>query len=76
MDLSPAWVVEQLLGVVLDQVRQHPIVWRPGATELFDSFAAAGCSVRTGTASYRALLDAALSQLPEGTFRCRWPATR
>ena len=30
VDLSPAWVVEQLLTAVVDHIRRHPIVWRPG----------------------------------------------
>ena len=41
----------------------------PGAIELLDSFAAAGVPCALVSASYRVLLDAALSQLPEGTFR-------
>ena len=69
VDLSPAWVVEQLLTDVVDHIRQHPIVWRPGAIELLESFAAAGVPCALVSASYRVLLDAALSQLPEGTFQ-------
>jgi beta-phosphoglucomutase-like phosphatase (HAD superfamily) len=42
VDLSPVWVVEQLLATVVDHVRRHPIVWRPGAIELLRSFAEAG----------------------------------
>ena len=69
VDLSPAWVVEQLLAAVLDNLRQHPIIWRPGALELLESFAAAGVPCALVSASYRVLLDAALGQLPEGTFQ-------
>jgi HAD superfamily hydrolase (TIGR01509 family) len=69
VDLSPAWVVERLLTDVVDRIRQHPIVWRPGAIELLDSFAAAGVPCALVSASYRVLLDAALSQLPAGTFQ-------
>jgi HAD superfamily hydrolase (TIGR01509 family) len=69
VDLSPAWVVEQLLSNVLDHLRRHPIVWRPGAIELLESFAAAGVPCALVSASYRVLLDAALRQLPEGTFQ-------
>jgi HAD superfamily hydrolase (TIGR01509 family) len=69
VDLSPAWVVEQLLAAVLDHLRQHPIIWRPGALELLASFSAAGVPCALVSASYRVLLDAALRQLPEGTFQ-------
>jgi HAD superfamily hydrolase (TIGR01509 family) len=67
-DLSPAWVVDKLLTAVVDHVRRHPIVWRPGAIELLESFAAAGIPCALVSASYRVLLDAALDQLPNGTF--------
>jgi HAD superfamily hydrolase (TIGR01509 family) len=69
VDLSPAWVVEQLLAAVLDHIQRQPIVWRPGALELLESFAAAGVPCALVSASYRVLLDAALRQLPEGTFQ-------
>src|SRR4029453_13412918 len=69
VDLSPAWVVEQLLADVVGHIRQNPIVWRPGAIELLDSFAAEGIPCALVSASYRVLLDAALSQLPEGSFQ-------
>ncbi|HKX13563.1 MAG TPA: HAD family hydrolase, partial [Propionibacteriaceae bacterium] len=69
VDLSPVWVVEQLLTTVVDHVRRHPIVWRPGAIELLSSFAEADVPCALVSASYRVLLDAALSQLPEDSFR-------
>jgi HAD superfamily hydrolase (TIGR01509 family) len=69
VDLSPAWVVDQLLTSVVDHVTRNPIVWRPGAIELLESFAAADVPCALVSASYRALLDAALSQLPTGTFQ-------
>jgi HAD superfamily hydrolase (TIGR01509 family) len=69
VDLSPAWVVEQLLADVVGHIRQNPIIWRPGAVELLDSFAAARVPCALVSASYRVLLDAALSQLPDGVFQ-------
>jgi HAD superfamily hydrolase (TIGR01509 family) len=69
VDLSPTWVVDQLLATVVDHVRRHPIAWRPGAIELLSSFAEAGVPCALVSASYRVLLDAALSQLPEHSFR-------
>jgi HAD superfamily hydrolase (TIGR01509 family) len=68
VDLSPAWVVDQLVTAVVDHIRRNPIVWRPGALELLESFAAAGVPCALVSASYRVLLDAALSQLPADTF--------
>ena len=69
VDVSPAWVVDQLLTSVVDHVRSNPIGWRPGAIELLKSFEDAGVPCALVSASYRVLLDAALSQLPEGTFQ-------
>ena len=69
VDLSPAWVVDQLLTAVVDHISNHPIVWRPGAIELLESFAESGVPCALVSASYRVLLNAALSQLPEGTFQ-------
>lgn len=67
-DLEPAWVVEELLGRVVQQVRARPVPWRPGARALLDSFAAAQVPCALVSASYRVLLDAVLEQLPAGTF--------
>lgn len=67
-DLSPAWVVEQLIGRVVQHLRTHPMPWRPGARELLEALGVAGVPCALVSASYRVLLDAALSQLPPGTF--------
>jgi HAD superfamily hydrolase (TIGR01509 family) len=69
VDLSPAWVVDQLLTAVVDHVKSNPLVWRPGAIELLKSFSEAGVPCALVSASYRVLLDSALSQLSEGTFQ-------
>jgi len=68
-DLTPAWVVDQLLGRVVQQLRTRPIPWRPGAIDLLESFRHAGVPCALVSASYRILLDAALAQLPAGTFQ-------
>jgi HAD superfamily hydrolase (TIGR01509 family) len=68
-DLSPAWVVDQLINYVVTRLRDGPMPWRPGAIELLDSFAAAGVPCALVSASYRVLLDAALVRLPQGTFQ-------
>jgi HAD superfamily hydrolase (TIGR01509 family) len=69
VDLSPAWVVDQLLTAVVGHVKSNPLVWRPGAIELLKSCSEAGVPCALVSASYRVLLDSALSQLSEGTFQ-------
>jgi HAD superfamily hydrolase (TIGR01509 family) len=68
-DLTPAWVVDQLLSYVVDRVTHQPMPWRPGAVELLESLGAAGVPCALVSASYRVLLDAALARLPMGTFQ-------
>ncbi|MCW2810932.1 MAG: family phosphatase [Friedmanniella sp.] len=68
-DLTPAWVVDQLLSRVVGHLEGNPIPWRPGALELLDSLQSAGVPCALVSASYRVLLDAALSQLPTGAFQ-------
>ena len=66
-DLTPAWVVDQLLSyVVRPASADGPMPWRPGALELLESFGAAGVPCALVSASYRVLLDAALARLPDG----------
>jgi|SRR5215211_679626 len=67
-DLSPAWVVDELILRVMGAFRSRPFPWRPGAQELLESFRAARVPCALVSASYRVLLDAALSRLPQGTF--------
>jgi HAD superfamily hydrolase (TIGR01509 family) len=67
-DLSPAWVVEELIGRVVTHLRGHPMPWRPGALELLNSLHAAGVPCALVSASYRVLLEAALDQLPADMF--------
>jgi HAD superfamily hydrolase (TIGR01509 family) len=68
-DLSPVWVVDELLDRVIQTMLSKPIPWQPGALDLLDSFAAAGVPCALVSASYRVMLDAALSQLPRETFQ-------
>jgi HAD superfamily hydrolase (TIGR01509 family) len=68
-DLTPEWVVNQLISYVVDRVTSGPMQWRPGAIELLESFGAAGVPCALVSASYRVLLDAALVRLPMGTFQ-------
>jgi len=68
-DLTPEWIVSQLLSYVVDRVTREPMRWRPGAVELLESLGAAGVPCALVSASYRSLLDAALTRLPMGTFQ-------
>lgn len=68
-DLTPAWVVQELLGRVVRALSTQPIPWRPGALDLLRSFSEAGVPCALVSASYRVLLDAALGQLPPDTFQ-------
>ena len=67
-DLDPAWVVDQLLTRVVEILRERPMPWRPGARELLTSLREAEVPCALVSASYRVLLEAAISQLPAGTF--------
>jgi HAD superfamily hydrolase (TIGR01509 family) len=67
-DLAPEWVVQELVGRVAVALQTQEIRWRPGARDLLRSFASAGVPCALVSASYRVLLDAALSQLPPQTF--------
>lgn len=67
-DLSPAWVVDQLLDRVVQLLAGRPMPWLPGALDLLTAFGQAQVPCALVSASYRVLLDAALSQLPAGTF--------
>jgi HAD superfamily hydrolase (TIGR01509 family) len=68
-DLTPAWVVDQLISHVVRRLSSAPMPWRPGAMELLNAFGEAGVPCALVSASYRILLDAALSQLPPRTFQ-------
>jgi HAD superfamily hydrolase (TIGR01509 family) len=67
-DLSPGWVVDELILRVIQALSGQPIPWRPGARELLESFAAAAVPCALVSASYRVMLDAVLNQLPADIF--------
>ncbi|SDT45615.1 HAD family hydrolase [Microlunatus soli] len=68
-DLHPDWIVDQLLGVVVDHCRTKPIPWRPGALELLESLRVAGVPCALVSASYRELLDVIIDRVPAGSFQ-------
>jgi HAD superfamily hydrolase (TIGR01509 family) len=68
-DLAPIWMVEQLLGRVVAQLRTaDDLPWRPGALELLAALRDSGMPCALVSASYRVLLDAVLERLPAGSF--------
>ncbi len=67
-DLTPEFVVDQLVQQVAAELRTADIAWRPGARELLADLAAEGIPSALVSASYRVLLEAVLERLPEGTF--------
>jgi HAD superfamily hydrolase (TIGR01509 family) len=68
-DLTAEWVVDWLVSYVVDRVTDGPLHWRPGAVELLTDLRAADVPCALVSASYRILLDAALTRLPQGSFQ-------
>jgi HAD superfamily hydrolase (TIGR01509 family) len=67
IDLEPADIVEQLLDMVIEQIRVA-VPWRPGAVDLLEDLHAAGVPCALVTMSYRRFVDPILEALPEGLF--------
>ena len=67
-DLSPAWVVDQLVAHVVAALAEQPIPWRPGALELLDSLHASGCLVRWSPPRTGSSWTRRLGRLPNGGF--------
>lgn len=65
--LEPFDIVERLIEGVIERVAQH-LPWRPGARELLEACVAAGIPCALVTMSWRRLVTAALSSLPEELF--------
>ena len=65
--LSPAAVVESLLGSVVERVASH-VPWRPGARELLAELGALGVPCALVTMSWTSLARVVLEALPPGTF--------
>ena len=67
VEWSPEQIVDEMLGRVIIQVREH-MPWRPGARELLTALKEEGVPNALVTMSWRSLADAVLSALPDGTF--------
>ena len=58
-----------MLSRVLRGLQAGEIAWRPGALELLASLREAGIPCALVSASYRVLLNAAITRLPADTFQ-------
>jgi HAD superfamily hydrolase (TIGR01509 family) len=67
-DLSPEWVVDQLVEQVVIGLSERPVPWRPGAIALLQALNRHRVPCALVSASYRVILDAALTRLPAGRF--------
>jgi HAD superfamily hydrolase (TIGR01509 family) len=67
-DLTPEWVVDQLVARVVQHLRTGNLPWRPGALALLEATRHAGIPCALVSASYRVQLDAAIDALPAGSF--------
>jgi HAD superfamily hydrolase (TIGR01509 family) len=67
-DLDPRWIMNQLIGQVVENIAKDGIPWRAGARELLADLRAAGIRSALVSASYRMLLDVVLDELPPGSF--------
>lgn len=67
-DLTPEWVVDQLVSQVIQHLRTGNLPWRPGALALLETARLAGIPCALVSASYRVQLDAAIAALPPGSF--------
>lgn len=61
-------IVDDLVAGVAALIREHGVVWRPGAREFLASARAADIPLALVTMSYRVLAETIAAQLPEGTF--------
>lgn len=68
LPLSPAQIVDELVGRVLLSVGEDGVSWRPGAVELVEACNRAGIPTALVTMSYRPLAAAIIRALPSGRF--------
>lgn len=61
-------IIDELLAVVTQLMRERGVPWRPGARELLADMREADIPVALVTMSYRVLADAVAAELPDGTF--------
>lgn len=61
-------IVEDLLALVIAQVRAHGVPWRPGAVEMLTALRDADVACALVTMSYASLAEAILAAAPDGAF--------
>jgi HAD superfamily hydrolase (TIGR01509 family) len=62
-------IVDDLVALVVAQVVEHGVPWRPGARELLAALVAAGVPCALVTMAYAPLAAAVVDAAPAGTFR-------
>jgi HAD superfamily hydrolase (TIGR01509 family) len=67
-DVDRAWVEAALLEGMVNQLRQGPVRWMPGARELLGEVTDAGVPVALVSASYRCIVDAVLEVVGRERF--------
>ncbi|XVX21975.1 HAD family hydrolase [Actinomycetota bacterium] len=68
IEADPVTIIEDLLGRVIAQVRDH-VPWRPGARELLAELRAADVPCALVTMSWRSLASTVAEALPEGSMQ-------
>lgn len=68
LDLTPEQIVDELLDVVVQRIRES-IPWRPGARELLAALNAAGVPCALVTMSWRRFAEPVVEALPPGSFQ-------
>jgi HAD superfamily hydrolase (TIGR01509 family) len=62
-------IVDDLVALVVAQVVEHGVPWRPGAREMLEALVAAGVPCALVTMAYAPLAAAVVGAAPAGTFR-------
>lgn len=68
IDLTPEQIVDELLDLVVRNIREN-IPWRPGARELLAALNAAGVPCALVTMSWRRFAEPVVEALPPGSFQ-------
>lgn len=61
-------IVDEMVRGVMELMREHGVIWRPGARELLTTLREAEVPLALVTMSYRILAEAVAAELPDGTF--------
>lgn len=61
-------IVDEMVRGVMELMREHGVIWRPGARELLITLREAEVPLALVTMSYRNLAETIAAELPDGTF--------